>query len=325
VSAMSGPSVTELYRRFAEVEARGVSAVYEEWARGVAEDDEVAALVSSLAGIKRQPNLVFAAARFAGSPEASYGAFRDWLVVHWPEVEPVILERATQTNEAARCAVLLPVLSALEGPLALIEVGASAGLCLYPDRYGYRYATARAVVALDPVGGPSEVTIPCAIDETHVPARLPDVVWRAGIDLNPLDARAPDARAWLRALVWPEHDDRRTRLDAALRIAADDPPLLVRGDLVEDLPRLLEAAPAGAHVVVFHSSVLAYVDAEGRERFADLMRSSPGTTWVSNEGERVLPRVAERLGRPADGRTVVAVDERPVALVGPHGQSYEAL
>jgi hypothetical protein len=322
---MAGRSVAELYRGFAEVEARGVSAVYEEWARGVAGDDEVAALISSLTGMKRQPNLVFAAARFAGAPEASYDAFRDWLVVHWPEVEPVIRSRSTQTNEAARCAVLLPVLSALEGPLALIEVGASAGLCLYPDRYGYRYATARGVVALDPAGGPAAVTIPCAIDEASVPTRLPDVVWRAGIDLNPLDARDPDARAWLRALVWPEHDDRRTRLDAALRIAADDPPLLVRGDLVEDLPQLLAAAPPDAHVVVFHSSVLAYVHPDGRERFADLMRSSTGTTWVSNEGERVLPRVAERLGRPADGRTVVAVDERPVALVGPHGQGYEAL
>ena len=44
-----------------------------------------------------------------------------------------------QTNEAGRCAVLLPVLAALPQPLALLEVGASAGLCLYPDRYAYRY------------------------------------------------------------------------------------------------------------------------------------------------------------------------------------------
>jgi hypothetical protein len=322
---MTDADVAHLYRRFAEVEARGVSGIYDDWASGVAGDDEVRSLIAALPPAKRQPNLVFAAARFSGAPEASYDAFRDWLVVHWPEVEPVIRTRSTQTNEAARCAVLLPVLSALEGPLALIEVGASAGLCLYPDRYGYRYATARGVVALDPAGGPAAVTIPCAIDEASVPTRLPDVVWRAGIDLNPLDARDPDARAWLRALVWPEHDDRRTRLDAALRIAADDPPLLVRGDLVEDLPQLLAAAPPDAHVVVFHSSVLAYVDPGGRERFADLMRSSTGTTWVSNEGERALPRVAERLDRPADGRTVVALDERPVALVGPHGQGYEAL
>ena len=48
-------------------------------------------------------------------------------------------ERRTQTNEPRRCATLLPALAQLDGPLALLEVGASAGLCLYPDRYSYRY------------------------------------------------------------------------------------------------------------------------------------------------------------------------------------------
>jgi len=47
--------------------------------------------------------------------------------------------RRTQTNEAARCAVLLPALALLPGPLALIVVGASAGLTLLVDRYSYDY------------------------------------------------------------------------------------------------------------------------------------------------------------------------------------------
>ena len=53
-----------------------------------------------------------------------------------------MLSRATQTNEPARCAVLLPVLARLPQPLALLEVGASAGLCLLPDHYGYDYGAA---------------------------------------------------------------------------------------------------------------------------------------------------------------------------------------
>ena len=40
----------------------------------------------------------------------------------------MILARRTQTNEPARCAVLLPALAQLPQPLALIEAGASAGL-----------------------------------------------------------------------------------------------------------------------------------------------------------------------------------------------------
>ncbi|WP_231567799.1 hypothetical protein [Sinomonas humi] len=51
----------------------------------------------------------------------------------------------------------------------------------------------------------------------------------------------------------------------------------------------------------------------------------PDVTWISNEGEHVIPSVAEQLTRPANGKTVVAVDGVPRALVGPHGQSYERL
>lgn len=49
--------------------------------------------------------------------------------------------RRTQTNEVARCALLLPVLTRLPAPLALIEVGAAAGLGLRLDRWAYRYVT----------------------------------------------------------------------------------------------------------------------------------------------------------------------------------------
>jgi len=322
---MTDSLVADFYRRFAECEARGQSRIYEEWALGVADDREVLALIGALPGMKKQPNLVFAAARFLGVSEGPYDEFRQWLIEHWDRIRPVILTRATQTNEAARCAVLLPVLSRLDGPLALIEVGASAGLCLYPDRYGYRYEVDGGSVELEPGDGSSTVTIPCRIDAASVPSRLPDVAWRAGIDLNPIAPDDPDSRAWLRTLVWPEQEERRRRLDAALTIAAADPAHLVAGDLVASITDLVAAAPPGAHVVVFHSAVLVYLDEEHRERFARLMRAMDRVTWISNEGEGVLHRVAERLPRPSDGRTVLAVDERPVAFVGPHGQSYESL
>jgi hypothetical protein len=49
------------------------------------------------------------------------------------------MKRRTQTNEPARCATLLPLLALLPQPLALLEIGASAGLCLLPDLYSYKY------------------------------------------------------------------------------------------------------------------------------------------------------------------------------------------
>jgi hypothetical protein len=318
--------VADSYRRFAEREARGQSEVYERWALGVADDAEVLDCITRLPGMKKQANLVFAAARFLGAAEGSYDDFRTWILGHWEAVETTVRTRSTQTNEAARCAVLLPVLSRIAGPLALIEVGASAGLCLYPDRYSYRYTVdGGATVVLDPPDGPSAVTLPCRIDAASVPAAVPEVCWRAGIDLRPLSPRDEDDRAWLRTLVWPGQEDRRRRLDAALDLAAASPAQLTAGDLVESIDAVIASAPEDATVVVFHSAVLVYLEEPQRERFAAEMRDRSDVTWVSNEGERVLTRIAERLPWPSGGRMVLAVGEEPVAFVSPHGQRYEAI
>lgn len=316
-----------LYRRFAETEARGASEIYDGWATGVADDREVTDLIAGLRGIKRQPNLVFAAARHLGAPEGPYAPFRSWLITHWADVVGVVESRSTQTNEAARCAVLLPILSRVDGGVALIEAGASAGLTLYPDRYSYsyQYDAAGTVVELDPPDGQSEVVLPCTIDEASVPIRLPHVAWRAGIDLNPIDAGDPDELSWLETLVWPEHDARRARLRAAAAIAAADPPHLAKGDILDEVPHLIRAAPKGARVIVFHSAVLNYLPQARREDFAELMRSFPEVMWISNEGAGVVPSITEQVDVEIGGRTIIAINGRPVALAGSHGQSYQAL
>lgn len=302
-----------------------MSAIYDSWATGVADDREVLDLIAGLHGVKRQPNLVFAAARHLGAPEGPYDPFRSWLVSHWADVVLVVESRSTQTNEAARCAVLLPILSRVDGDLALIEAGASAGLTLYPDRYSYRYDATGTTIELDPPGGRSEVVIPCTIDEAGVPTRVPHVAWRAGVDLNPIDARDPRELSWLEALVWPEHDARRVRLRAAAAIAAADPPHLVKGDILDEVPNLIRAAPSGTRVIVFHSAVLNYLPQDRREKFAALMASFPDVTWISNEGAGVIPSITEQVDVEIGGRTIVAINGRPVALAGPHGQSYQTL
>lgn len=125
--------VTE-YRDFAAY-AAGDSPCFEEWALGVADDAAVLAWLATLPPIKRQPNLVFAAARWHGAPApAPYDDLRTVLLELEPEVRATVMARATQTNEVGRLATLVPVLGLVDGPLALVEVGASAGLCLFPDR-----------------------------------------------------------------------------------------------------------------------------------------------------------------------------------------------
>src|SRR6185369_611590 len=102
------------------------------------------------------------------------------------------------------------------------------------------------------------------------PSRLPDVAWRAGLDLNPLDVTEPADVAWLEALIWPEHTHRRARLRAAAAVAAAEPPLLVRGDVLDDLPALAARAPVDATLVVFHTSVMYQVPQPRRAAFAEL-------------------------------------------------------
>ena len=311
----------ERYRVFAEVEARGMSATYEAWALGVADDPGAIALVDELPPAKRQPNLVFSAARFHGAPLAPYASFRDWLQAHWPEVRATAESHATQTNEAGRCALHVPALAGIDGPVALLEVGASAGLCLYPDRYSYRYP---GHPQLDPADGPSEVVLDCATaGPVPVPDRLPEVVWRAGIDLNPLDVRDPDDVAWLDALIWPEHDDRRARLRAAARIAMADPPRIVAGDLNERLAALAAEAPADATLVVFHTAVIAYLDVAARAQFAATVRRLPGH-WLSAEARSIIPGVDVRTDVENDGIDfVLAIDGVQRAWAQPHGRALK--
>lgn len=321
--AQNERSTADIYRLFGEVEA-DTSPLYREWALGVADDPEVIALIDELPPRKRQVNLVFAAARYLTVPWGSYSVFREWMLVNWPRVRAVAETHATQTNEAGRCAVLLPLLARVPGPLALLEVGTSAGLCLYPERYSYRYGGGSTI---DPTDGPSAVVLDCAISgPVPVPNHLPQVVWRAGIDLNPLDVRSADDVAWLDALIWPEHDDRRARLNAAVQIARADPPQIVRGDLNEALPALAASAPADATLVVFHTAVLAYLVEAERKRFVQTVTSLPGH-WISNEGIHVTPGVAERLGdtHPQPGEFVLALDGDPVALAQPHGRALRWL
>lgn len=322
----------ERYQAFAEIEARGMSACYEEWAAGVAGDDATRALIDRLPPAKRQPNLVFSAARYRGAPVTGYAEFARWLAEHWDTVEAVCLSHATQTNEPGRCATLLPALARIPGPLALIEVGASAGLCLHPHRYSYRYRLpgGQGVRMLDPVAGPSPVVLDCELTgPVPLPDRMPDVAWRAGIDLNPLDVRRDEDVAWLDALIWPEHQDRRARLHAVVDLVRADPVELVRGDLADEIASLVARVPPGLSIVVFHTAVLAYLDEGTRQQFAATMGGLP-VWWLANEGSGIVPGVLDRMqtrGIQPTGQSdfVLSLDGEPIAFTQPHGRALHWL
>ncbi|GAA2299968.1 hypothetical protein Scani_71620 [Streptomyces caniferus] len=378
-SAAAGTwGVAERYREFSWRRARGRSAAHEELSARIGQDPELCDLLSGSlpAGAKQQPELLLAAVRHLDGPhaelgprgDAAYGRWREWTIRHWGEVRAVIMQRTARTDEPAHCAALLPLLARLPQPLALLEVGASAGLCLYPDRYRYRYeadadgegdeaAGGRAPRGdalqgdtlrdrtlphgplLAEAGAPeSPLVLGCRTEGTAdgLPGRLPRIVWRAGIDLDPLDPVAePDDLRWLQALVWPGDGERAARLSAAVEAVRRVPrPRMVRGDLVHELPSLAAEAPPEATLVVFHSDVLACLSPARREEFARLVRSllrgrPGGGHWISQEHHSVLPWItapAPYAPRPQDAPLLtLALDERPVALTGPHGELLRRL
>jgi hypothetical protein len=149
---------------------------------------------------------------------------------------------------------------------------------------------------------------------------LPEVVWRAGIDLNPLDVTDDDDVAWLRCLIWPGEPERDERLTAAVAVARQDPPRVSRGDLVDDLVALAAQAPSHATLVVFHSAVLVYVSPSKRRAFAAAV-SDLDAVWLSNEAPGVLPDLINSPAPPPDTDPFVLVRDghTTVAFTDGHG------
>lgn len=338
-TAMTGleGDAREAYANFATREARGNSPFYEEVCRLIVDDDDLLRRIAALSGNKRQPNLVLGAARYLGAPETSASIFVDWMREHWAAVVGVVMTRMTQTNEVGRCATLLPFIAEVGrrvgGPIALVEVGCSAGLALYPNLYRYRYVSQESPedeIAFDGRSVPSGVRgrgdadrritgpeLVCTVSGPGTWKRLetltglPPIAWRGGLDLNPLDVvsdtdDARDTLRWLQALVWPGQETRARRLTQAAAAVRDhvaahpaEAPHVIAGDVVGELDRLLERVPEGMPIVVFHSAVLAYVEPATRAAFEERMHAlaerAAGFTWISNEAPGVMPGIATRL------------------------------
>ena len=261
-------ALTAQFTRFATLEARGASPLYERLALGVADDEELLALAAQGRSEQPAPNLLFAAvhllllsgvqddlaafypsvtesAPLAGDP---FPHFRRFCHEHADAIAEMLRERRVQTNVVERCGLLLPafgIIARRSGgkPLALVEVGASAGLNLLWDRYSFDYGGGRRWGSAT-----SPVRIETELRGAHAPP-LPEeplvVAERTGIDLNPIDVRDTNAVQWLRALVWPEERQQMQRLDAAVALAQTTPPTLLKGDALDLLPGVLSSAPQG--------------------------------------------------------------------------------
>lgn len=199
------------------------------------------------------------------NPETLWSAVRPAL--DSPDL-PAWLERAPQTNEVGRAAVLtsglLVIADCFAQPVELLELGASAGLNLLLDRYGYKLGGLMA--------GNPESPLQLVPEWTGPPPPKSDlrVVARCGVDIAPLDVRADRDR--LLAYVWPDQVARLEQLEAALAIAAADPPPVEQGDAADWLDhRLSQPGAPGVTRVVLHSVAFHYFPADAQRRIAARM------------------------------------------------------
>jgi hypothetical protein len=312
--------ISRKFSTFADREAKDRSRLYFVLSHEVAKDDEIPKRLATLPEEKQQPNLVFAAYQFLYGAASDWPEFRQTFLEGWDEMLATILERSTQTNEPARSATLLPALARLPEPLALLELGASAGLCLIPDCYAFSFGSHH-------VGSnQSAKPVPlfrCQINEsTPIPSRLPEIVWRLGIDINPINLDDPDGLRWLEACIWPDEGDRLALFREAIAVARSDPPTVARGDIRTDLAKLAARAPKEATLVVFHSATLSYLNEFDRTTVRRAIEDL-GAIWISNESPSVL-RIPGDVSRPPhDGDFLLRLNGNPIAWTDPHGTYVE--
>lgn len=188
------------------------------------------------------------------------------------------MHQGVQTNEVGRAASLVGGfhrVSLAHGlPLRTLEVGASAGLLLRWDHYGYRQGGSRwggdeGIVFSDPwVGDP-----PPLDDDLRVVSRM-------GCDIAPIDVRTEEGVIRLRGFLWPDQVERRLRLDAAIEVARRHPARVDRADAGEWIAEHLHRPEGGVATVVYHSIVLQYLPRATFERLR---------TAIVAAGERATP------------------------------------
>jgi hypothetical protein len=320
-------TLPEVYRRFGEVDAAGMSPLYARIGIALSGSDEALRAIATAPPRRRQPALVLAAlhdlalagrapalaeAYATGNLDAAPGAAIDALVSTTSEVVAVLARRRIRTIETARCAVLYPAVAEAArrlgaGAVGVIGVGTSAGLDLHVDRVAITYGRGPALG--DPAS-PVQLT-PSVVGRRPVPATsVPAVVARVGLDRDPVDVTDPDDTRWLRACLPPDAPGRLAELQAVTAVVTSDPPRLLRGDPVELLTDALARVPSDALPVVTTTWALSCFAPEERRRFLDRLGAAAAgrpVAWVSVEGVGVAPSIPTLGDRPASGHSIIGL------------------
>jgi hypothetical protein len=323
---MSDPTedLARLWEWFAEYQFRGYSPLYERISLSVAGNRELLELVRAAPPAAHLPPALLGAVHYlllegfehplaevyAGRSDADPAPlFLDLCRARRRDVVALLGTRRIQTNECGRSALIGPGLtwlaSVLEGPFALVDVGASAGLNLLCDRYRIDYGEHGAT---GPAGSPVKIDCRVVAGSPPIAEALPPLVARVGIDRSPIDlSNSADAR-WLLACVWPD-TGRLERTAASIRLAQEHLPELIAGDATQALPEVLAGLPRGALAVVVTTWAFGYLSLEERRRFVELLdveSYNRPIAWLSAEDAGTVEAFASEAG-PDDDQAALHV------------------
>ncbi|WP_456861387.1 DUF2332 domain-containing protein [Geodermatophilus sp. SYSU D00691] len=316
-----------MYRHFGGVDAAGTSPLHARVAVAVSESDAALRALASAPARARNPTVVLAAlhdlalaghapalaaAYAAADAAAAAAAAVDTLVRSTDAVLDVAVRRRPLPDETGHCAVLYPAVAEVARrvgarAVGLVDVGCSAALDLSVDRVGIAYGNGQ--VLGDP-SSPVQMSAGVVGDRSLPTGAVPEVVARVGVDADPVDVTDPDDARWLRACVPPDRPERAAALEAELALAATEPPVLLRGDVVDLLPDAVARVPAHALPVVTTTWALSGLPLERRLHFLhrlDEAAAGRPVAWVSAEGVGVAPAVPTLGDRRASGHSILGL------------------
>ena len=281
------------FQTFAQAEAATSSPLYEFLSYKIADDEELLEVIRYIPKTQPKPNLFFAAVHYllmqvedplrnyypslTANPlpfHESYPLFKSFALKYQQQLKQIFQQKLVQTNEVRRSAYLYPLIASIyereQKPLALIEIGSSAGLLLALDYYNYCYNNDLRINLHE-----RPFTIQSVNNGNPLPTTIinkPEIKERIGIDLNVVDLQNPEEYRWMQALIWPEHQERRQQFIEAKAINDTVEKVMLEGDAIQLLPKAIQRINKDHQIVIFHTHVANQLPKDVKELLIDVLK-----------------------------------------------------